>query len=263
MTLAGAASQPSIGITPSGLAYEVRGSGDPVVLVHAFSVDRRMWEPQVAVLEKRFRVIRYDLRGHGQSAAASEPFRAYDDLRDVLDTLKIDRATIVGLSAGAEIAINFALAYPARVTRLVLAGPGLTGFKTPPLTWFTPVGEALAKGDIAAAAKLWAATPIMTLHTNTAASATLTTMVIDNAKIWTMKRVEQPLAPPAIDRLTEIKAPTVVIVGTQDLPHIREVAKLIADRVPSATLVTIAGAGHLVNLDTPEAFNQALAVALK
>jgi len=222
-----------------------------------------MWEPQVAALEKRFRVVRYDLRGHGGSAAATEPFRAYDDLRDLFDTLKIDRAAIVGLSAGAEIAINFALTYPDRVSRLLLAAPGLTGFKTPPLPWFTPIGEALAKGDTDAAARLWAKTPIMALHTNTAASATVTAMVVENAKIWSMKRVEQPLAPPAIDRLADIKAKTVVIVGAQDLPHIREVAKLIADRVPKATLVTIPGAGHIVNIDTPDAFNQALGSALK
>jgi pimeloyl-ACP methyl ester carboxylesterase len=88
-------------------------------------------------------------------------------------------------------------------------------------------------------------------------------MVVDNARIWGMKRVEQPLAPPAIDRLGEIKATTVVIVGSQDLPHILDVARLIVDRVPGATLVTIPGAGHIVNLDTPQAFNQALTAALK
>ena len=233
------------------------------MLVHAFSVDRRMWAPQVTALEQQYRVVRYDLRGHGQSAAASVPFKAYDDLRDVLDTLKIDRATIVGLSAGSEVAINFALTYPLRVTRLVLAAPGVTGFKTPPLTWFGPVGEALGKGDAETAAKRWADTPIMALHTNKAAAATVTGLVVDNAKIWTMTRLEQPLAPPAIDRLPEIKAPTLVIVGDQDLPHIREVAKLIADRVPGARLITVPGAGHIVNLDTPGPFNSALTSYLR
>lgn len=246
------------GKTSSGLAYEVSGNGEPLVLVHAFSVDRRMWEPQVAPLEKQFRVVRYDLRGHGQSPTATEAFKAYEDLREVLDTLKISSATIVGLSAGSEIAINFALAYPARVTGLILAAPGLSGFKTPPLPWFAPVAEALGAGDTNRAAKLWAETPIMALHSNKAAAARVTAMVMDNAKLWAAKRLEQPLAPPAIDRLGEIKAPTVVIVGDRDLPHIREVAKLIADRVTGARLTTIPGAGHLVNLDTPDAFNETL-----
>ena len=257
------AQAPSVGTTKSGLAYAVSGSGEAVVLVHAFSVDRRMWEPQVAALEKRFRVVRYDLRGHGQSAVPGEPYKAFDDLKEVLDTLKIDRATIVGLSAGSEIAINFALTYPGRVVRLVLAAPGVTGFKTPAFPWFAPIGEALGAGDFERAAKLWAETPIMALHTNTQAAATVTAMVMSNAKLWSMKRVEQPLTPPAIDRLAEIKAPTVVIVGDQDLPHIREVAQLIAGRVSGARLVTIPGAGHLVNLDTPVAFNEALNNALR
>ena len=252
------AQAPSVGTTKSGLAYEVSGSGDVVVLIHAFSVDRRMWDPQAAALEKTHRVVRYDLRGHGKSRAATEPFEAYEDLREVLDTLKIDRATIVGLSAGSEIAINFALTHPERVARLVLAAPGLSGFKMPPLTWFAPIGEALGKGDIQRAAALWAQTPIMALHTNKNAAATVTAMVMDNAGIWGMKRLEQPLTPPAIDRLTEIKAPTTVIVGDRDLPHIVEVAKLIAERIRGAKLVMIPGAGHIVNLDAPIAFNKAL-----
>ena len=98
----------------------------------------------------------------------------------------------------------------------------------------------------------------MALHTATAAAPTVTAMAIDNARIWGMKRVEEPLSPPAIDRLAEIKAPAVVIVGDKDLPHIRDVATLITNRVPNARLVTIPGAGHLVNLDTPDAFNKVL-----
>ena len=113
--------QSAKGTSSAGLSYEATGSGDPVVLIHAFSVDRRMWAPQVAALEGRFRVIRYDLRGHGQSAPPSAPYAAYDDLRSVLDALKVDRATLIGLSSGAEIATDFALANPGRVRRLVLA----------------------------------------------------------------------------------------------------------------------------------------------
>ena len=252
------AQPPSSGTTASGLFYEVSGAGEPVVLVHAFSLDRRMWEPQVSALEKRFRVVRYDLRGHGRSAVPSQPFGAYDDLREVLDTLNIERATIVGLSAGSEVAVNFALAHPSRVSRLVLAAPGVTGFKTPAFPWFGPIGEALAKGDAQGAAKLWAATPIMAMHTNKAAAASVAAMVMDNAKLWTMKRLEQPLAPAAMDRLDQIKAPTLVIVGDQDLPHIREIAQLLTERVAAARLVTIPGAGHIVNLDTPRPFNDAV-----
>lgn len=114
---AAAGAQITTGTTSTGLHYEVSGSGDPVVLIHAFSVDRRMWAPQISALQRRFRVIRYDLRGHGNSAAPTDPYAPHDDLRSVLDKLRIDRATLVDLSAGSTLAIDFALAYPDRVRK--------------------------------------------------------------------------------------------------------------------------------------------------
>jgi pimeloyl-ACP methyl ester carboxylesterase len=245
------------GTSPTGLFYEVSGAGEPVVLIHAFSLDRRMWEPQVAALERQFRVVRYDLRGHGRSIAPTGPYTGFDDLRVLLDTLGIVQANLVGLSAGSELAINFALAYPDRVARLVLAAPGLGGYAVPPLPWFQPVAEALAAGDVDGAARRWAETPIMALHSNVAATETVTSLVMDNARLWTYQRSEQPLSPPAIDRLAEITCPALVIVGDQDLPHIQDVARILDEGIAGATLVTIPGAGHIVNLDTPRAFNEA------
>lgn len=251
------------GMTSTGLYYEVSGSGAPVVLIHAFSVDRRMWEPQVAALQDRFRVIRYDLRGHGRSAPPSEPYTSYDDLRSVLDTLGISRATLVGLSAGAEVATNFALAYPDRVVRLVLAAPGLGGYVLPPLTWFRPVFEAAAAGDAEGAAKLWAETPIMAMRSNFTETSTVTALVMSNSRLWTYRRTEQPLSPPAIHRLSEITCPVLVIVGDQDLPHIQDIAGVLARGIVGAKLVTVPDAGHIVNLDAPDAFNEAVAVFLR
>lgn len=251
------------GTSSGGLFYEVTGAGEPVVFIHAFSLDRRMWEPQWEVLRGRFQVIRYDLRGHGRSAPPTEPYTGYGDLLTLLDELGITRATLVGLSAGAEVAINFAIAYPDRVDRLVLAAPGLGGYPTPPLPWFGPVLQAAGAGDAQRAAQLWAETPIMALRVNADAAETVTSLVMDNWRLWTYRRTEQPLAPPAIHRLAEIRCPVLVIVGDQDLPHIREVARLIEEGVAGATLVTIPGAAHIVNLDTPEPFNEAIATFLE
>ena len=254
-----AAGQVDTGTTSAGLYYEVSGSGDPIVFIHAFSVDRRMWAPQIAAFEGRYRVVRYDLRGHGRSVPPTEPYTGFDDLRDLLDTLGIDRATLVGLSAGSELALNFAIAYPNRVSRIIVASPGLSGYPVPPLPWFGPVFQAAGAGLPDSAAKLWAATPIMALHTNTSASETVTSLVMENTKLWTYRRTERPLTPPAIDRLAEVTCPVLVIVGDRDLPHIRGVGDLLAEKVADVAIVTIPGAGHIVNLDTPEAFNEALA----
>ena len=257
---AAAGAQTTTGTTPTGLYYEVSGSGDPVVLIHAFSVDRRMWAPQIAALERRFRVIRYDLRGHGNSAAPSEPYSPHDDLRSVLDTLGVSRATLVGLSAGSTLAIDFAIAYPDRVRRLVLASPGLNGHvPSPPLTWTQPVFQAAGRGDTEDAAKLWAATPIMAVYSDPAAAATVKALVMSNRRLWTFRtNPARPLTPPAITRLAEIRSPTLVVLGDKDLPHIKEIAGLLARGVGGARLVTIPAAGHIVNLDAADAFNRSV-----
>src|SRR5439155_2412003 len=158
-----AMAQARTGTSSAGLYYETAGSGDPVVLVHAFSVDRRMWDPQMPALQNRFTVVRYDLRGHGKSEAPTAPYSTSEDLRSVLDALDIRRAALVGLSAGAQVATDFAIAHPDRVTRLVLTSPGVSGLATPPLPWMAPVFQAAGAGEPERAAKLWSETPIMAL----------------------------------------------------------------------------------------------------
>jgi len=255
-----AVAQATTGTSSAGIFYEVSGAGEPVVLIHAFSVDRRMWAPQIASLEKRFRVVRFDQRGHGKSDAPSAPYAQHEDLRSVLDALRIDKATLIGLSAGATTATDFAIAYPNRVVRVVLASPGLSGYVPPaPLTWTQPVFQAAGTGDAEGAARLWADTPIMALRSELTAAATVKDLVMSNTRLWTYRtNPVQPLIPPAIKRLSEVKCPALVILGEQDLPHIKEVAGLLVDGIAGARLVTIPRAGHMVNLDARDAFNQAV-----
>jgi 3-oxoadipate enol-lactonase len=257
-TAAGA--QITTGSSSSGLFYEVSGAGEPIVLIHAFSVDRRMWTPQITVLESRFRVVRYDLRGHGESEGPSAPYSPHEDLRSVLDALFISKATLIGLSAGATIATDFAIAYPNRVARIILASPGLSGHvPSAPLTWTQPVFKAAGSGDAEGAARLWAETPIMAVRYDLAAATTVKDLVMSNVRLWTYKtNPAQQLTPPAIGRLAEVKCPTLVILGEQDLPHIKEIAGLLVKGIAGARLVTIPLAGHMVNLDASDAFNQAV-----
>lgn len=255
-----ASAQRATGTSKTGLSYEATGTGDAVVLIHAFSVDRRMWAPQVAALEGRFRVIRYDLRGHGQSAAPSAPYATHEDLLSVLDALGVERATLIGLSAGAEIATDFALVHPGRVRLLVLASPGLSGYvPSTPMTWAQPVFEAAGAGDAERAARLWVATPLMTLRSDQSAAKTVSDLVMSNVRLWSFKtNPVQPVNPPAIKRLADVKCPVLVILGEQDLPHIKDVARLLVEGIPGARQVSIPGAGHLVNLDASAAFNRAV-----
>ena len=108
-------------INGTRLYFEIAGSGQPLVLLHGFTLDTRMWDDQFEPLTREFQVIRYDMRGFGQSGPpASERYAHADDLRDLLDHLRVDKAHLVGLSKGGAIALDFTLAYPRRVNKLVL-----------------------------------------------------------------------------------------------------------------------------------------------
>lgn len=254
--------QSAAGRTLAGLVYEEVGAGEALVFIHGFSLDRRMWQGQATVFAEHHRVIRYDLRGHGDSVPASAPYTGHGDLLGVLDALQIRRATLIGLSAGSEVALNFALTHPDRVARLVLASPGLGGFRGATLPWMSPVLEAATVGDAERAARLWLKTPLMRLVSGLEREPEVTGMVVRNAGLWTSRRSEQPLSPPAIGRLAEVTCPVLVVLGGDDQPHIQQIAHVIADGIPTATLRIIPRAGHLVNLDSPDAFNAAVAAFL-
>src|SRR5918993_470410 len=121
------------GKTPAGIAYDAQGSGPVVILLSGSNLDRRMWNREAAWLSKTHRVVRYDLRAHGQSDTVTAPFSHLGDLVGVMDALKIQKAALIGLSAGSAIALDAALEHPDRVERIVLAGPAPSGYvsKTP------------------------------------------------------------------------------------------------------------------------------------
>jgi len=113
----------------TALYYEVQGRGEPLVLIHGGSLDHRMWDNQFDAFTQRYRVIRYDVRGHGLSKGPPGTHRDHEDLRQLLAHLGIGRAHIAGLSLGGRIALDFALEHPDMVGCLIPVGPGLSGYK--------------------------------------------------------------------------------------------------------------------------------------
>src|SRR5712692_10726834 len=120
---------PRVDVNGLSLYYEVAGHGPPLVLAHGFACGLRMWDPQVKARARAWRVVTYDVRGHGISEAPTDP-DAYSqpisvaDLGALLERLEIRRAVVGGLSMGGNIALNFALAHPEMVTALVVADTG-------------------------------------------------------------------------------------------------------------------------------------------
>lgn len=246
------------GRTAAGTAWEAAGRGPAVVLVHGSNLDRTMWDAHLPALSRRFRVIRYDLRAHGQTAAPADSFTWWRDLAEVLDAAGVRRAHVVGLSHGGRIALDFALAAPERVDRLVLAGAGIGGFQQTELPpGFGPILEALRAQDFELAAARLAETEVFAVPP--ADSARVRAMVRASAPLFRVNpRLERPLLPPAIGRLAEVRCPTLVIVGGDDLAHNRLCADTLARAIPGARLVVVPGAPHLVNYHDPAAFDRML-----
>jgi 3-oxoadipate enol-lactonase len=256
-----------IGRTASGIAYEVAGSGSPLVLVHAGPADRRMWDPQWAAFRARHRVVRYDARGYGESLPPAGPWSQHGDLLSLMDELGIARAHLVGASMGAGIAVEAALARPEAVASLVIAAPGgaLLGPPSEDLqtVWREEIA-ALDSGDIDAAVEVnlraWVDGPSRPIEAvDPALRAFVGTMQRDAFELpeWDPDDApEAELSPPAEARLAEIDCWTLVVVGEADQPSIVHAAAQLAARVPAARLVSWPDVGHMVSLERPDDFGR-------
>jgi pimeloyl-ACP methyl ester carboxylesterase len=249
-------------INGTQLYYEAAGQGPPVVLLHGGNLDRRVWDAQFLPLARDHRVVRYDLRGLGRSADADAPFQAHADLRALLDTLHIRRASLVGLSGGGRIAIDFALAYPDRVDRLVLAAPGLSGWvyqNRGDTAYFAEARRARDRGDAAGLGLAWLGSAYMRpAMEHPELVGPLREMAAANGKSWMglLKHgdKERVAAPLALGRTAALRVPTLLVIGTRDTGDIQAIADTLTATVPGLRRVTFEGAGHLVNMERPQRF---------
>jgi pimeloyl-ACP methyl ester carboxylesterase len=255
------------------LYYEVAGTGHALTLIHGGLVNRRLWDDQFDVFAQHYRVVRFDMRGFGDSGlirAAGEKFSLEKDVYDLLQFLGIEKTYILGLSMGGAISIDFTLKYPEVVDALIPVAMGLGGFEPAEdelteedKTFWTRVDEALKKGDIHGAAELtlrkWTDGPLRSPDQ-------VDPIVREKVRTMTTRNYERPdvleeiepesLEPPAISRLSEIHVPTLIIVGDQDVRTILQVAGILEKGVTGARKVVIPGTAHHLNMEKPEVFNR-------
>jgi pimeloyl-ACP methyl ester carboxylesterase len=256
----------SIRLNGVELHAEWAGSGPAILFLHAGVADSRMWDTEFAAFSGSSRVVRFDTRGFGRSPMPAATFAYHDDVVAVMGAAGCERATLVGCSFGANIAVDTALAHPDRIERLVLIAPGLGGGDDDEaMRRFGEEEEALLeRGDLDGATELnlrmWVDGPFRV------------PAVVDPAvreRVRVMQRgafaLEMPagvkrthLDPPAAQRLSEIRVPTLVVVGALDVPYLLDVAERIEREVPDARRVVIPDAAHMVTLERPREFDRAL-----
>jgi 3-oxoadipate enol-lactonase len=242
------------------IRYEVEGAGEAVVLVHAGVADLRMWDAEAAALGDAFRVIRHDTRGYGETETEAVEFSNRADVAALLDHLSEPAAHLVGLSRGGTIALDFALEYPERARSLVVAAGGVGGYEPaeqlPPETWEAAERmweakdwEALAEWETA----LWADGPGQSPERVPHVRAQVREWILETYRAEKEEGKPQALDPPASERLHELRAPLLVLVGTLDEPGTNASMRHLAAAVPGARLEELESA-HMLNLEHPERF---------
>lgn len=240
-------------MSPSGvLAHDDVGAGPAVLLLHSGVTDRRMWRSIEPPLSRRFRVIAPDLRGFGESPLPGGDFGDADDVAALLDVLGLGDAAVVGSSLGGRVALELATLHPGRVSSLVLLCPAYRGMaRSEAAVAFSEQEDRLLEAGLL--------DQVVDLNVRTwlgpdAIEETRAFAAAMQRHAFEVQLAAEAGTPPPRRRVvevvpTEIVVPTVVVTGGHDLDHFQTVARLLAEQIPDAALVSFPWAGHLPSLE--------------
>ncbi|MBV8376398.1 MAG: alpha/beta fold hydrolase [Verrucomicrobia bacterium] len=246
------------------LAYSLQGALDrpAVVLSHALATSMDIWGYQLPLLARRFLVLRYDLRGHGESGTPGDSYTLQElasDVSALLDYLKISRAVFVGLSVGGMIGQTFALQYPEKLTGLVLCS---TGSRTEPQAKATiedRINRVRTEGlgsQVPSTLQRWFTSRFIEQAPHTMRWVSDLILATSTDGYIGCSRAIQGLD--ATDGLSEIRVRTLLIPGEHDLGFPETTSRTIQDKIANSELVVLKGAAHLGNVEQAHLFNEIL-----
>ena len=264
---------PSAMVPISGSKVYVTGAGNgksknaPMIFVHAGFQDHTMWDAQAKEFMKDHIVLMIDLPGHGKTKDGPESPNAAEVIKTVMDSLYIEKATLIGLSLGGAVVTDFAISYPLRVHKLILAAPGLAGWEegrqldTITKKYFKELTAALESKDTITAAEVFthywfdgaqrSKDNVSPLLRDFVYSTTKNTMRQHQAGGW-VKFANTA----AVKQLPQLNVPTLILTGTLDLPEVLLMNGYMVNNLPNAKQVMISGVAHMINLEKPERFNE-------
>lgn len=252
-----------LGDMGEAIQYITDGDGPAVVFLHAGLVDSRMWDYQLEAFSSQYKVIRFDARGFGMSDIPKKDFSPVEDVKKLLDFLKIEKAHIIGCSMGGGTALEFALEYPQMVDRLVLIGPSVRGYA------YSEELEKKASDFFKAAADKGTAEGVrmfledpywqygVPAEEYPEARRFFSALVKENEHTlaWYPKYIQLKPKPP-LASAPELAVPTLIMVGDREGADNKAAAKALYEAAPDVVMVEVPGAGHIVNLEQPAEFNR-------
>ncbi len=245
--------------------YEEKGSGFPVVFAHGLTFDRHMWTPQVEALSGRYRCIAYDFLGHGASSVGEGEYSLEDEaenLHALMAQWNASPAHLVGLSMGGMVGMRLALAHPEDVRSLVLLDTSAeeeVEERRPQYEAMAAAARANGPGSVVDAVAPFMFSPGFLQSQPEKMAQFRESFIASNADglEYATKAVTRRTS--VLERMSEIKAPTLVIVGGEDISTTPDKAQRMVERIAGARLETIAGAGHMTPIEQPERISQLLA----
>jgi pimeloyl-ACP methyl ester carboxylesterase len=252
--------------------YEIAGEGQPFVLIHAGVADSRQWNNEFSHFARRFRVLRYDMRGYGKSEPVDGEYSHLQDLTALLDYLHIDQPVVLmGCSIGGGLAMEFSLTQPLRVAALIMVDSNPRGLELdiPEPAKFEEAEKAYNAGDLDLLAEIetqiWfdgmGRTPAQVDPVMRQLAYEMNRHALSLDAKGLGKRLLDTQVP-AVKRLSELHVPVLVIVGAQDIPYMQAAADYMMQKIPSARKETIEDAAHLANMDQPDEFRRVVTAFL-
>ncbi|MFC1724449.1 alpha/beta fold hydrolase [candidate division KSB1 bacterium] len=249
-----------IDVKDGRIYYETAGKGDVIVLVHDGSLHNATWDGQFLAFAENYKVIRYDRRGYGKSTWPETPFSNVEDLNSVFKFFNVEKAAVMGMSAGGGLSIDFTLEYPNKVTALVLVGAVVSGYGYTPhflsrggridATYF-PNPEKLIN-------YMFKEDPYTIYFKNKEAKEKALKLMLKNPHNYDFRKNRFSRGPKrlALGALGEIKVPTLIVVGEYDIPDVHAHAGAIEAGIKNSERVVVKNSAHLVPLEKPEVFNR-------
>jgi 3-oxoadipate enol-lactonase len=250
-------------INGTNIYFEMKGDGHPLVMIHGQPLDSSMWDAQFEEFSKRFQTIRFDLASYGKSSSHNNDYSWVEDLKGILEFLEIKSTHLMGFSVGGMLAMDFTLAFPNFVDKLILVSTGLVGwseYSAERQKFNQELYESNQQGNQENSIQLmakWVTGPFRTMEE---VDQNVTTKFIEMVRnSFSKERGDGKMIlseSKTIDLVEEIEVPTLIISPDVDFPEFISIAKFLNDKIQDSEMVIIPETAHMINLEKPTEFNQ-------